>query len=214
MTDQEFQKLQDIEQSTWCIDDPIVRKEKAMRETARYPMLAKQMGLLGKHRCIDTSDMVIYDIGAGPLQGVSSILPCKRRVPCDPNKTAYSKYFNVANYNDTPAEQMKSMLAVPDLIISSNCIDHFQDPEQFLHDINKYMKYGAYFCHFHAIDNHITHPHEAHKFGINPEMVNNILSENFELVWHLDYQNDGLTYAWRKQPAFTSLWRRVNQPSA
>jgi hypothetical protein len=209
MTDTEFSKLQEIESGTWCIPDKDIRNEKAMREVARYPLMAKQMGL---RTCIDTSDMIVFDIGAGPLQGVSSVIPCKRRVPVDPNKGAYSKYFNVSNYLDTPAERMKTMLAIPDLIISTNCIDHFQNPLDFLHDLKRYMKYGAYFAHYHAIDNAFQHPHPAHKFNLNEDIIKEALYDDFELVWQMNYKDDGLVYGWLKEKSFCQLWRRTTQP--
>lgn len=208
----EFEKLQEIEAGTWNLEDPIARKEKAMRETARYPMMAKQMGLYGTKACIDTTDMLIYEIGAGPLQGVSSILPCKKRICYDPNREAYSKYYNVSNYSSIAAEDMDFILSQPDLIISTNCIDHFKDPIEFLQDLNKYMKYGSYFAHFHAIDNAIQHVHEAHKFNLNEEIMNQEMRDNFELVWQLNYKEDGLVYGWLKEKSFCQLWRRINNP--
>ena len=185
----EFELIQIEEAKTWTNENAALRKEKANREVARYPMMAKQMGLT---KCIDTSDMEVWDIGAGPLQGISSVLNCKKRIPIDPNKEAYSKYFNVSNYSDEQAEHLKEKLAIPDLIISTNCIDHFENPEEFLNDLSKYMKYGAYFAHFHAIDNAIQHPHPAHKFNLNQEMVKKALWNDFELVWEMDYKNDAL----------------------
>lgn len=207
MTD--FELIQIEEAKTWCIDDIKLRKEKATREVARYPMMTKQMGLT---KCIDTSDMEVWDIGAGPLQGISSVLNCKKRLPIDPNKEAYSKYFNVSNYSDEQAEHLKEKLSIPDLIISTNCIDHFENPEEFLNDLAKYMKYGAYFAHFHAIDNAIQHPHPAHKFNLNQEMVKKALWNDFELVWEMDYRNDGLVYGWLKEKSFCQLWRRTTIP--
>jgi len=209
MTELEFQELQKIEDSTWSLEDPIARKEKAMREVARYPMMAKQMGL---KTCIDTSDMEIWDIGAGPCQGVSAFLPCKKRLCIDPNKEAYSKYYNVSNYESILAEYLQKRLNEPDLIISTNCIDHFKDPIGFLEDLNKYMKYGAYFAHFHAIDNAIQHVHPAHKFNLNEEMMKQVMSENFELVWQMNYKDDQLVYGWLKEKSFCQLFRRINHP--
>lgn len=212
MTDKEFNKLQEIENSTWSLTDPEARKEKIRREIARYPLMAKQMGLQGSRACIDTSDMVCYDIGCGPTQGLSSILNCKERVCIDPNKNLYSKYFNVSNYLDIKAEDLKKELSKPDLIISTNCIDHFKDPVGYLKDLVKYMKYGAFFVHFHGIDNASQHPHPAHKFNLNPEITKNILYNDFELVWYMNYKEDGLVYSWLKEKSFCEIWRRTTKP--
>lgn len=213
MTNEEFVALQTIEEGTWNLSDPVARKEKEMREKARYPMMAKQMGLTGRNACIDTSDMLVWDIGAGPCQGISSVIPCRSRLCIDPNKDAYAKYYNVANYSSIKAEDLKEQLGSPDLIISTNCIDHFQSPIGFLQDLSTYMHYGAYFCHFHAIDNALQHIHDAHQFNLNEEMVNNVLRDNFELVWQMNYRDDGLVYGWLAEKSFCQLWRRVNHPT-
>ncbi len=213
LSDQEFNEVQEQEAYTWNLEDkdPDARAEKSMREAARYPLLAKQMGLT---KCIDTSKMLVYDIGCGPINGgVSSVIQCAERVCIDPNKEAYSKYYNTHRYLGKKAEELKSMLMIPDLIITTNCIDHFQDPMQFLEDLNTHMKYGAYWAHHHAIDNAINHPHPAHKFNLNEEIVNKMMSKNFELVWYMNYKEDGLVYSWLHEPSFCQLWRRVNHPA-
>lgn len=210
MTDQEFEKLQAIEDNTWSLSDDKVRAEKAMREGARYPLLAKQMGLIGPYRCIDTSGMEVWDIGCGPINGgVSSVIRCKKRLSIDPNKEAYSKYYNVQGYDGTKAEDLKERLSIPDLVISTNCIDHFQDPIGYLQDIDKYMRYGTYFCHHHAQDNAINHKHEAHVFNLNEEIVDSIFHDNWEKVWYMNYKEDGLVYSWLKEPAFCAIYRKV-----
>jgi len=212
MTDLEFNKLQVIEDSTWSIPDDSKRAEKERREKARYPLMCKQLGLLGRYQVLDTSDLVIWDIGAGPCQGISSVLPCKSRLCIDPNKNAYSKYYNVQNYDDTKAEDLKERLSIPDIIISTNCIDHFQDPMGFFKDLNTYMRYGTYFIHHHALDNAIQHKHEAHVFNLNEEMVDAAMYENFEKVWYMNYKDDGLVYSWLREKAFCAIYRRINQP--
>lgn len=201
----DYKSIQEEEAKTWLIEDTAKREEKIQRETARYPMMVKQMGLT----YIDTAKMYVMDIGAGPGQGVSSVIPCKKRVCVDPLKEEYSKYFNVSNYWGFQAEHLKEKLSEPDLIISTNCIDHFENPELFLQDLVKYMKAGAFFAHFHAIDNAIQHVHPAHVHNLNEEVVKNYLSDDFELVWEMSYKKDGLTYGWLKEKAFTQLWRKV-----
>lgn len=200
-----YQDIQQEESRTWLMDDPVKRNEKAQRERIRYPLLKKQMSL--DH--LDTSTMEVWDIGAGPLGGVSSILNCKKRLCIDPLAKEYSKYFDTKSYWAIKAEDLKKALKTPDLIIVTNALDHFEDPSQFLKDLATYMKPGAYFAHFHAINNAISHPHPAHQHNINPRMFYERLSDTFECCWYLDWQADGLTYGWLKQPAFASLYRKV-----
>ena len=201
----DYKSIQEEEAATWLIEDPIKRKEKAQREVIRYPLLLKQMGL--NH--LDTSSMVVWDVGAGPLQGVSQFLNCKHRVPIDPLKEQYAKYFQVDNYLGYKAENLGERLSQPDLIIVTNALDHFEAPGKFLLDLVNYTKPSCYVSMFHAIDNAYSHPHDAHQWNINWESVWEILKNDFEVVWYMDFKNDGLTYGWLKQPAFSFLVRRT-----
>lgn len=205
MSNKDFQHTQEEEARTWLIEDDKIRNDKASRETIRYPLLKRQMGL----NYLDTSNMVVFDIGAGPLGGVSSILNCKKATRFEPLTKEYSKYYPLHNYDDTKAEDLEHSLGNADLIIITNALDHFEHPKSFLLDLAKYMKPGAYFAHLHAINNAVTHKHEAHAHNVNPELFKEYLSDDFECVWYLDYPQDGLTYSWRKQPAFSGLYRKV-----
>lgn len=200
-----FEETQSHEADSWLLEDATIRAEKAQRETVRYPLLKKQMGITH----LDTSGMTVWDIGAGPLGGVSSVVNAKHTVRIDPLGVEYAKYYPQVSMLALKAEDLKEKLSQPDLIIITNALDHFENPSQFLQDLVKHMRYGAYFAHIHAINNAYTHPHEAHAHNVNPELMNEYLGEAFEKVWEMDFQNDGLTYGWRKQPAFSGLYRKI-----
>lgn len=200
----DYSAVQKSEAESWLSPDTSI-EEKLQRETIRYPMMIKQMGL----NYLDTSKMYVMDIGASCTGGISSILPSKKRVCVDPLKDEYAKIVDVSCFLGLKAEELKEKLSEPDLIIVTNALDHFENPHQFLSDVVTYMKGGAYFAHFHAISNHISHPHEAHQWGVTPQMMKEYLWEDFELVWNLDYENDKLVYGWRKQNAFAQLWRKT-----
>ena len=205
MIDKNWRQTQKEEAATWLIKDPVLRREKMMRETIRYPLLAKQMGLT----YLDTSWMEIFDVGGGPFGGVSSILPCKASYVIDPLVSEYKKYFSCYNYSTKKAEDLKADFNSADLVIVTNALDHFEDPELFLKNMIDNTRPSTYFAHFHAIDNAISHPHKAHVHNINPKMINYWLNKDFECVWYMDFERDGLTYGWRKQPAFSGLYRKV-----
>lgn len=196
----DFKDTQHAELESW-LPDP----DKIQREVVRYPLLKKQMGL----NALDTSTMLVWDIGCGPLGGVSSVLNAKLVNRIDPLGNDYAKYYPQNNMISKKAEELKEDLAIPDLIIITNALDHFENPKKFLEDLAMYMKPGAYFAHLHAINNAYSHPHEAHAHNVNPELFKDYLNKDFECVWYEDYQNDGLTYSWRKQPAFSGLYRKV-----
>jgi len=201
-----FKDTQKHEAESWLITDEAIRKDKASRETVRYPLIKRQLGL----EQLDTSDMVVWDVGCGPLGGVSTILRAREIVRIDPLMDEYKKYYHVENGFPAKAEDMNynPRQGSPDLVIVTNAMDHFDNPDEFLVKITG-LKPGAYFAHLHAINNAYSHPHEAHAHNVNPEMVARYLQKDFELVWELDYKKDGLTYGWRKQPAFSQLWRKV-----
>lgn len=198
-----YKDIQKEESKTWLLEDQKIFNDKKQREVIRYPLIKKQMGL----NYLDTTDMVVFDVGAGPFGGVSSVLRAKEIYRFDPLKDDYSKIADVGSYVNLQAEEIDYSQA--DLVISTNAIDHFENPEEFFDNLVETMKSGAYFAHFHAINNAVTHPHKAHVFNINQEFVRRKLINDFELCWEMDHQNDGLTYAWRKQPAFAQLWRKV-----
>jgi len=180
------------------------QEDKVMREIIRYPLLKKQMGL----NFLDTSNMEVWDIGCGALGGVSTVINARKIVRIDPLGKEYAKYYPQTNMQAIKAENLTETLAIPDLIIVTNALDHFYKPLEFLKHLSEYMKPGAYFAHLHAINNAYTHPHEAHAHNVNPEMFKEYLNKDFECVWYLDYKEDQLTYGWRKQPAFCGLYRK------
>lgn len=198
-----FEETQKAELDSWFSEDPVIERDKRIREVIRYPLLKKQMGLDN----LDTSEMLVWDVGAGPFNGVSTLLKAKTIERYDPLAEEYRKHYPLYNYYDTKAEELD--LRLPDLVIITNALDHFERPDAFLSNLRKELKPGAFFAHIHAIDNAYSHPHEAHAHNVNPELMNEYLSNDFELVWNLDYQHDGLTYGWRKQKAFSQLWRKV-----
>lgn len=204
-----YKQIQENELATWNIPDDLTRHEKAQRETCRYPMMAKQMGL----HYIDTSNMLIYDCGAGPLGGVSSVIPSRAVVRVDPLAKEYAKYFDTQTYITTQAEELGQRLSIPDLIIVTNALDHFENPIAFLAHLVKYMRPGTFFAHYHAINNALTHPHEAHQWNVNPELIHSVLDTDFETVWELKYPE--VRYGWVNyqgkvgQPAFCGLFRKT-----
>ena len=201
-----YTDIQKEEAKTWLIQDEAVFRDKKTREVVRYPLLAKQMGL----NFLDTSYMVVADVGCGPFGGVSSVIPFKKRIAIDPLASEYSTIGEKTIVN-VQAEEVDYKGF--DLVIATNCIDHFENPGKFFEQLVKTMKPGAFFAHFHAIDNATTHPHPAHVYNINPKFVHSYLDTDFETVWELQYPE--VRYGWVNyngkvgQPAFCGLYRKV-----
>lgn len=202
----DYKSIQAEEAKTWLLSDPKEFNDKKQREVARYPMLAKQMGL----NFIDTSNMIVADVGCGAFGGVSSVIPAKRVTRYDPLAQEYAKIGD-KNINDTQAEVID--YGMYDLVIATNCIDHFENPLLFLANLVRTLKPGGYFAQFHAIDNATTHPHPAHTHNINPEILHSYLDTDFETVWELKYPE--VRYGWVQyngkvgQPAMCGLYRKT-----
>jgi ubiquinone/menaquinone biosynthesis C-methylase UbiE len=207
MSDQIIETLVHEEES-WCIEDAAIRHDKIQRETARYPYMAKLMGL----NAIDTSPMDVIDIGGGPV-GLSSILATKSTVVLDPLAAAYKKYFSCLNHIKGFGEELPFDDDRFDLAIITNALDHTQDPAQVLREVRRVLKRGGYFAQFHAVNNAITHKHDAHEQNVNPEWLHLQIDEAFETVWELRYPE--VRYGWQEyngkigQPAFCGLYRKV-----
>ena len=196
------------EAETWCIKDDNVRHDKIQRETARYPYLIKNMGL----SAIDTSPMVIVDIGGGPV-GVSHALPSRKRIVIDPLTDEYREYFPCTNHIKGFGESLPFNDNSIDLVIITNALDHTQNPAEVIKEVKRVLKPGGYFSHYHAINNAITHKHAAHQMNVNPEWMHEELDTDFETVWELKYPE--IRYGWHEyngkigQPAFCGLFRKV-----
>lgn len=204
-----FKSIQKIELDSWISNNPKVNRDKMIRETIRYPLLKKQMGL----DYLDTTDMIVADIGTGLYGGISTVLNCKRVDRYDSLMDEYKKYYYQNNGIAIKAEDLKEKLNEYDLIIITNALDHFSQPFLFLEQLKNYMKPGGFFSSLHAINNSYTHKHDAHAHSINPEIMHQYLDDTFETVWELKYPE--LRYGWHEyngkigQPAFSLLMRKV-----
>jgi 2-polyprenyl-3-methyl-5-hydroxy-6-metoxy-1,4-benzoquinol methylase len=194
-----FKQTQAAELDSWK-----PQEDKVMREMIRYPLLKKQMGL----NYLDTSNMEVWDIGCGALGGVSSVINARKIVRIDPLGDEYAKYYPQTNMKAIKAEDLKESLIIPDLIIVTNALDHFDKPLEFLQHLSEYMKAGGFVSMLHAINNAYTHQHEAHAHNINPEIIHEYLDKDFEFVWELDFKHDNLVYGWKRQPAHSFLARK------
>lgn len=197
-----------IEAETWILKDDKKREEKIQREIARYPFMAKLMGL----NFIDTSVMDVLDIGGGPI-GLSSIIPHRRRIIIDPLTKEYKKFYPCLNHIEGVGEAIPLEAGSIDLVIMTNALDHTKNPIQVLEEIKRVLRPGFFFAHYHAIENSITHRHPAHEHSLNPEWLHTLLDSEFETVWELKYPE--VRYGWHLykgkvgQPAFCGLYRKV-----
>lgn len=206
---EEWKHLQEEEASTWLLKDPEEFKNKANRETARYPLMIKQMGLNNIH----TVDMTVLDIGGGPV-GLSHYLPAKRRIILDPLTDEYKKMYPCSAHIKGEGESIPFEDASIDLVIITNALDHCENPIKVLEEATRVLKpYSGYLAIHSAINNAITNPHPAHAININPAWLHEFTDDKYETIWELEYPE--VRYSFQMfngkigQPAFTFLGRKA-----
>lgn len=207
--EEEWVKTQAEEARTWLLTEEQEFKNKINRETARYPLMIKQMGLNNIH----TVDMVILDIGGGPV-GLSHYLPAKKRIILDPLTNEYKKMYPCNSHIVGVGEAIPFNDASIDLVIITNALDHCNDPVKVLQEITRVLKpYSGWLAIHSAINNAITNAHPAHKININPAWLHEFTDDKYETVWELEYPE--VKYSFKLfngkigQPAFTFLGRKA-----
>lgn len=203
----DWQHLQEEEAKTWLLEDPKEFQIKVTRELARYPRMAHQMGL----NIIDTTNMVVVDVGGGPV-GLAHYIPAKKRIILEPLTPQYKTMFPCTQHLEGSGEDMPFEDNSIDLVIITNALDHCQDPTKVLEETTRVLKpYSGFFAHYHAIDNAFHNPHPAHSININPSWLHEYLDDKYEAVWELEYPDVRYSFPVYNEkigePAFTGLYR-------
>ncbi len=204
------QQLKD-EVKTWCIEDDEERLEKYTRERIRHPKLIKDL-LLDK---LPTHLYNILEVGGGP-EPVSDLLQFKSRIVIDPCTDEYRRFWPCPDHINATIEDVDLLQGDNfDLVISTNALDHVENPDQALFKIDEYTKSGGYIALMYAINNALTNPHPCHVHNLTPEWAHQQLDSQYECIWELNYDKDNYRYGWVKyegligQPAFAGLFRKV-----
>jgi SAM-dependent methyltransferase len=198
------------EVKTWNIEDEEKRHEKIQRETIRHHKLIKDL-LLDK---LDTSRMFVLEIGGGPIP-VSDLLEFKYRKVFDPCTNEYRKYWPCRDHVAMKAEELRAQNAW-DLVICTNALDHVENVEQVLVNIEYGLKPGGFAAIMCAENNALTNPHPCHEHNLTVRDIHEAFDKNFETVWELTYEKDNYRYGWveyqgkRGQPAFAILLRKCS----
>jgi len=205
----DWKELQIQEAKTWLLEDPKEFQIKINRETARYPLMAKQMGL----NIIHTMDMTVVDVGGGPI-GLCHYIPAKKRIVLEPLTDEFKTMFPCTNHLQGIGEDMPFEDNSIDLVIITNALDHCEDPTKVLGEATRVLRpYSGWLAIHSAINNAITNPHPAHAININPIWLHEFVDDKYETVWGLEYPE--VTYSFQMfngkigQPAFTYLGRKA-----
>lgn len=205
-----YDSIQHDEAITWCIKNQNLRDEKIMREWIRYPKLIKDL-LLDR---IDTQNMEILDVGGGPISLIT-LLSAKKRIVLDPLTEEYKKYFPCPYHIKAFGENIPFENNSFDLVVTTNALDHTENPSKTVEEMNRVLRSGGYFAVMCTENNALTHPHPAHVHNLTSDFIHDLLDDKYETVWELNYKKDKYRYGWVPfqgkvgQPAFAVLFRKT-----
>lgn len=201
------------EVDSWLIEDPAAREEKFRRERIRHHKLVRDL-LLDR---LGTESMAVLEVGGGPMP-VSDLLRFRTRLVVDPLSQEYSTALPCPDHLASQAEDMHELTDEGefDLVISTNALDHVENPSHVIANMDRALKSGGYMAIMCAENNAITNPHPAHVHNLNADFVHRLLDAEYETVWELTYAQHGYRYGWapwegrRGQPAFALLMRKCS----
>lgn len=198
------------ESATWLLDDETQRRDKLRRERIRHYRLVRDL-LLDR---LDTHNMDVLEIGGGPMP-VSDLLQFNRRVVVDPLSDDYRKILPCPDHLAMKAEDF-DWIGQFDLVISTNSLDHCEDPDMALANALRALRPGGFLAIQCAENNAIVHPHDAHAHNITADWVHRRVDADCETVMEYNWRDHGYRYGWvlwegrRGQPAFACLFRRCS----
>ena len=178
------------EAGTWLLEDETARRDKLRRERIRHFGLIRDL-LLDK---LDTHNLDVLEIGGGPMP-VSDLLQFRSRIVVDPLSDEYRTILPCPDHVAMKAEDI-DLEAEVDLVISTNSIDHCEDPELALRNAVRALRPGGFLAIQCAENNAIVHPHDAHVHNITADWVHRRVDREFETVWELTFRDHGHRYGW------------------
>jgi SAM-dependent methyltransferase len=203
-----YQDTLKAEVATWLIEDQEARREKFRRERIRHYRLIRDL-LLDK---LDCHNMDVIEVGGGPMP-ISDLLRFRSRRVIDPLSDEYRTVIPCPDHVTMRAEDMVEEERA-DLVISTNSLDHVENPDLVLMKMVKALRPGGFMAVQCAENNAIVHPHPAHQHNISADWLHRRLDEDFETVSEWNWRDHGYRYGWvayegaRGQPAFACLFRK------
>ncbi len=200
--------------NSWDVTDPRIRKNKLEREWVRYPYLIEKLGL---DNLLYLEDKIALDIGCGPMGGILQLLPCRDKRTIDPLNHEYVSRFpefynpNII-YDNGEAEALPYPDDIFDLVITTNALDHAEDPEAVVQGVKRVIAPSGYFAVQFCLNLSKIHPHESHINAIDKEMFLSWVEGDFETIFCKEDK-----YGWVKhngkvgQPALYYLGRMTTK---
>lgn len=203
-----YQDALKAEAESWIHAD-VGTDDKFLRERVRHPDMirALQLDMLPTHR------FDVLEVGGGPLP-LSDLLAFHHRTVIDPCTEDYRNIAPCPDHVNVGIEDCK-FVAVHDLVIATNSLDHVRDWRVALRKMDAALKHGGFMAILCAENNALTHPHPSHLINLTVADIHRQLDDKYETVHELTHARDGLRYGWRRydgacgQPAFAWLGRKA-----
>lgn len=221
LTDIEYDEIQRVEAATWTRQpytgiDPATGKEKTWSpypsfEGKRARERKYQQQLLNLFR-ISGFNGIAVDVGCGPQPVLEQIDGNFIGIGVDPLIMSYAvdhPIFGEGGWKKTlacpfQAETIPLPTASVHYVISTNALDHCQDPRAVVREIARILRpSGTFFLSFCVNNASVGHPHPAHKIDLTIEDVRAWADGLF----HIEAQ-ERITYGWRNQDASLMVLRR------
>jgi len=167
----------------WC---DLYRDPENQKKVLEYWVKYRYLNEIRKRVEIDDK-LFILDVGCG-ISTVLHYLP-GHRYGIDPLANKYKTIYNYPNDIDIRAangECIPFASSFFDVVISSNCIDHVNDPKKTIAEIRRVLKSGGHFiltCEVFETD--IGERNEAHPHSMTLDKLNRLIKE-FQIVAYWD----------------------------
>lgn len=214
ISESDWQSIQEVELATWTPTgwtDPATGKTyspfptfegKLEREQGYQRQMIARFG-------INRLSGILLDIGCGPSPLSDQIESTDLvRIAIDPLIPGYAQYHNVFAWKALPLAAPAEHIPLPanfaQNIVSTNALDHFQDPNQALDEMVRLLKpLGCIYLSFCINNASEGHPHPAHKIDLTGDQVTQYLKGR--MVCESGYV---APYGWREQPAWFGVYRK------
>lgn len=211
----DWEQVQAAESESWGRGAWPCVKGKLNRETNNQRGLVRELGFDVYAATIPTDrDVYLLDIGAGPCSVLETITlpPNVQPVATDPLANEYHKFglYEMEKYRTTyftfPAETLHMVprdFPYFDAVISTNALDHAQDPRKVCQEIKRVLRDGGLLFVQFCINNADENPHEAHKINLDDIVVRGWLEPEMTLV-----RKKFSEYSWSFQPSIAMVFKK------
>lgn len=207
LTRKEWEEIQGYELGTWCDKAFGSMQEKLVREIDRQ---REMIVIFDLREYVKEISGTFLDVGCGPYSILNNLYTDANLIGVDPLVGSYIKAGHEMNahkvkYIRAKAEELPFDNNVMDLVISTNSIDHFEDPEKGINEMVRVLKPNGLLFLQTTIDNTINNPHPCHKIDLNSMFIVGL--PQVRKMGIVSIKED--FYGYRRQLAFYGIFRKI-----